>query len=245
MTKYSDTFTIKNFHTGPNGYAFIPSLFHFMYEAAGDHCIEENITVQDLQKIGLTWMLSQINAEIIRLPAFRDKLTVTTWPTGGRGLYSCRDFLVTDQNDNEVIRATSAWLTINLEKRRVVRLPQKVLDIHPDPDKAERLIIDNFKEKLEEPEGADIIDGFRADYSTLDVNSHVTSAVYIRWLLDALPFDFHVKKKLKSFKIIHKAEILPGEEARAEYTIDGNTVKHCIRPSGGGAANCTARSVWE
>lgn len=245
MTKYNDTFIVKNYHTGPNGLSYIPSLFHFMYEAAGDHCIEEKITVQDLQEIGLTWMLSRMNVELIRIPAFRDKLTVTTWPTGAQGLYSCRDFLMTDQNCNEVARATSAWLTINLEKRRVVRLPQKVLDIHPEHEKSERMIIDNFKGKLEEPIGGNIVEGFRADYSTLDVNSHVTAAVYIRWMLDALPFDFHVKKKLRKFEINHKMEILPGSEAEVVYLINGNEVLHCIRPAGGGMTNCIARSLWE
>ena len=107
------------------------------------------------------------------------------------------------------------------------------------------MIIDNFKEKLSEPGADNVTGGFRADYSTLDVNSHVTASVYIRWMLDALPFDFHVEKKLKKFEIIHKLEILPGSEARAEYEINGNEVTHCIRPAGGGAANCVARSSWE
>ena len=245
MNKYSETFTIRNFNTGPSGLADIPSLFHFMYEAAGEHCVESEITVHDLQRIGLTWMLSRMHAEFNRIPAYNDQLTVTTWPTGVRGLYSCRDFQVTDSSGDELIRATSAWLTINLEKRRVVRLPQKIVDIHPDVEDAERMIVDNFRGKLDEPEDATIVDGFRADYSTLDFNSHVTSAVYIRWLLDALPIDFQVEKKLKKFEIVHKLEILPGEEAQADYLINGNEVKHCIRPAGGGAANCIAHSIWE
>ena len=245
MTKYSDTYKIKSFHLGPDGRAYIPSLFNFMYDAAGDHCIEENITIQDLQEIGLTWMLSRMNVEFTRIPATREEVIVTTWPTGARGLYSCRDFLAVDSEGLELFRATSAWLTINLEKRRVVRLPQKVLDIHPDTDTSERMIIDNFKGKLEEPENPVITEGFRADYSTLDVNSHVTSAVYIRWLLDALPFEFHKQKNLKRFEIVHKLEILPGSLAQAEYTINGNEVIHCIRPEGGGNANCVAKSVWE
>ncbi len=244
MTKYSDSFKIRNYHTGPNGLATIPSLFHFMYEAAGDHCIEENITVQDLQEIGLTWMLSRIHAVFTKIPSFGDTATVTTWPTGAIGLYSCRDFLVSDQNGNELIKATSAWLTINLEKRRIVRLPQKILDIHPDPDSAERIIEDNFKDKIEDPASGKVVSGFRADYSTLDINTHVTSSVYIRWLLDALPFDFHLNKKIVRFEIIHKAEILPGGDAEAEYIINGNEVIHCIRPEGGGPSNCVARSLW-
>ena len=244
MTKYTDTYKIRNYHTGPNGLSFIPSLFHFMYDAAGDHCIEENITVQDLQEEGLTWMLSRINAEFSRLPSTREELKVTTWPTGARGLYSCRDFLVTSDDGSEVCRATSAWLTINLEKRRVVRLPQKVLDIHKGIDESDRIIEDNFKSKLSEPENASAVTGFRADYSSLDINSHVTSAEYIRWMLDALPFDFHVEKQIRKMEIIHKLEILPGCEARAEYSINDNEVIHAIRPAGGGEPNCIARSIW-
>ncbi len=245
MTEYSSNFIVKNFHTGPNGRAYIPSLFNFIYEAAGDHCIEENVTVQDLNEIGLTWMLSRINAEFTRIPCYKDVLTVKTWLTGARGLYSCRDFLVTDQNGDECIRATSAWLTIDLNKRRVVRLPQKIIDMHPSIESAKRIIEDNFKGKLIEPENAVLVDGFRADYSSLDVNNHVTSSVYIRWILDALPMDFHIKKKLKKIEIAHKLEILPGETARAEYTIKENKAYHCIRPAGGGPANCIANTIWE
>jgi len=90
MTTYTDTFRIRNFHTGPNGLAFIHDLFHFINEAAGDHCIEEKITIQDLNKIGLTWMLSRINVDVKRIPELREEISITTWPTGAQGLYSCR-----------------------------------------------------------------------------------------------------------------------------------------------------------
>ncbi|MDC7124032.1 MAG: thioesterase [Spirochaetales bacterium] len=245
MTKYTENIQIRNYHTAPDNKAHIPPLFQFMYEIAGDHGIEQELTIQDMQKDGLSWMLSRMNVEFTRIPSFSEKIKLTTWPTGARGLYSCRDFIMTDNDDNELLRATSAWVTIDFERRRVVRLPQKVLDIHPDPDAAERMIIDNFRGKIQEPENPVIVDNFAATYSTLDANNHVTAPVYVRWLLDALPAEFFNNKNIRKFEIIHKAEILPGSLSKVEYSISGNEIIHAIRPSSGGVVNCLAKSVWE
>jgi acyl-ACP thioesterase len=246
--KYSDSFKIRGFHTGPDGKASIPSLCNFMNEAAGDHCVEGNITIEDLNKIGLTWMLSRLHISIEKLPVKGDSVTVTTWPTGARGLYSCRDFLLTSASGDVLLKAASAWLTINLEKRRVVRLPEIVTAIHPDPESAETVMDENFKEKLPEPESSAEEALFRADYSTLDLNRHVTSTVYIKWMFDSLPFDFMTSKKLKSLEVNYKLEILPGGEAASVSEIKtaggGTEVIHGVKSVTDGVFNCLARSRW-
>ena len=246
--KYSDIFTVRGFMTGPGGLASIETICNFMNDAAGDHCIESNLTVEDLNRIGLTWMLSRMHIRFNKMPVKGDRVRVETWPTGARGLYSCRDFRITDDSGSVLAEAASAWLTINLEKRRVVRLPDIVHRIHPDPAEAENVFPENFKSKLSEPSETPAADSFMAVYSTLDINNHVTSPVYIRWMLDALPADFRSGNRLTELEISYKAEILPGGSAEVFHDIehdgDGFYVVHAVRSATEGYTNCIALSRW-
>jgi len=248
MKPYIEDFKVAGFQTGPNGTITIKSLCNFLYEAAGNHCIEENITVAELQEIGLTWMLSRIHIEIERLPVYEEAISVKTWPTGARGLFSCRDFLVINDAGETLVKATSAWLTINLEKRRVVRLPEEILRIHPDIENSERVLTDDFKDKLSEPQTAEITNGFKASYSTLDINRHVTAAVYVDWMFDALPASLVETGSLKSLELNYKQEILPGGTAGVKYEIkdcgDYTEIAHSVSDASTGIVNCLARSRW-
>ncbi|MBI9106953.1 MAG: hypothetical protein JEZ04_09435 [Spirochaetales bacterium] len=249
MKPYIENFKIAGFQTGPDGTITIKSLCNFLYEAAGNHCIEHNITVNDLQNIGLTWMLSRIHIEIKRLPVYAEAVSVKTWPTGARGLFSFRDFIVENESGEQLVKATSAWLTINLEKRRVVRLPKEILSIHPDPIEAERILIDDFKDKLKEPSGDEVYNGFKASYSTLDLNRHVTAPVYVDWMFDALSVDFLEASRLKSLELNYKQEILPGGNAFVKHEIKDCgaciEISHSVNETGTQAVNCLARSRWE
>jgi acyl-ACP thioesterase len=249
MNAYIENFKVAGFQTGPNGNLTIRSLCNFLYEAAGNHCIEHNITVSELQDIGLTWMLSRIHIEIKRLPVYRESISVKTWPTGARGLFSCRDFLVENESGEELVKATSAWLTINLEKRRVVRLPEEILRIHPNLSSSERVLIDDFKSKLAEPSGDDIYNGFRASYSTLDLNNHVTAPVYVDWMFDALPAELIESEKIVSLELNYKQEILPGGTAFVKHEIrdsgDCFEIIHSVNDADNGIVNCLAKSRWK
>lgn len=248
MSSYIENFKVKGFQTGPDGTIKISSLCNFLYEAAGNHCIESNLTVTELQRIGLTWMLSRIHIEIERLPVYQEEIAVETWPTGARGLFSCRDFTIKNKAGELLVTATSAWLTINFERRRVVRLPEKVLKIHPPLEKAERIFVDDFKNKLPEPEAEPSLSGCTASYSTLDLNRHVTASVYVDWMFDALPSDFLNTKKLKTLELNYKQEILPGGNAYVKHSTadreDYTEIIHSVNDSETGAANCLARTAW-
>ena len=250
MNEYTETFKVHVFQTDTDGRLSVKSLFDFLNEAAGNHCIEEKITVADLQQIGLTWMLSRMHIEIAGLPVYGESVTVKTWPTGARGLYSCRDFLVLSESGIELVKATSAWLTINLEKRRVVRLPEKILEIHPDTEGVNRILIDNFKDKLAEPDSeAEINHEYTAAVSTLDINRHVTAPVYLQWMLDALPPSIPESMSLKTLEINYKQEILPGGSAVAKHSIDESdgmmAIRHSISDAESGITNCLAATAWE
>ncbi len=247
MKLFTDTFKVRGFQTDTHGKLSIRSLCDYMNEAAGNHCIEYKITVDDLNKIGLTWMLSRLKFRIIRLPEKDEIIKVNTWPSGAQGLFSCRDFIVTDDKDRELVKATSAWLTINLEKRRIVRLPQIITEMHPEPGSSKSALEADFKSKMPQIESQTSEYHLRPGYSALDMNRHVTSTRYIEWMINSLPVSFLDTHNLSEFEISYKQEILPEQDAVIVNDFNGTElsgINHEVKDSDSGNINCVAVSSW-
>ena len=250
MNKYKEDFKVYVFQTAANGKLSVKGLFDFLNETAANHCIEEKITVKDLNEIGLTWMLSRMHIEIKRMPESGEKISVITWPTGAKGLFSLRDFIVTAEDGEEIVTATRAWLTINLEKRRVVRLPDSIIKVQEKFAGEGKSLHDDFKDKLNAPgEQASTSEIHRATYSTLDINYHVTAPVYVNWMLDSIISELPENAEISSLELNYKQEILPGGSAVARHEITEKDrrlcIDHSICDAAAGAVNAIARSCWK
>ena len=53
-------------------------------------------------------------------------MTLTTWHKGFNRLFFLRDFVMTDDQGRERVKATTSWLVLNLETRSMVRDPELV-----------------------------------------------------------------------------------------------------------------------
>ena len=68
------------------------------------------------------WVLAHLSMEIEQLPDWEVEVVVETWPSGLEGLHATREFVLR-ADGAPVLRASSAWLVFDLEKRRPARPP--------------------------------------------------------------------------------------------------------------------------
>lgn len=92
------------------------------------------------------WVLSRLHVQIQKYPLWRDRIQVETWATSRLGgVRAYRDFRLLDANDEPVGAATSLWLLLDVNTRRPVRIPDRLLDLRVYeresvlPDVTERL----------------------------------------------------------------------------------------------------------
>lgn len=181
---YSEQFKIRSSESAPSGRVKLQSVCDLLQETAGNHALELNFDISQLHERNLTWVLQRLTVEMNRYPKWRDTVTVQTWPSSGDSLRAYRDFLMLDENENELGRAISYWIIIDLESRRPVRIPEEILELAPA---SVDHVLPVTKERLDKKSRYDDSKTFDVRRSDLDVNRHVNNVKYIEWALEAYP----------------------------------------------------------
>ena len=120
---WTDHFAVRSYEIDPRGVLTLPTLCNYLQETAGNHATSFDLASDQLLAGGLAWVLIRLQVEVERFPAWREEITVETWPSGFDRLYAQRDFMVIDAEERTVARATSQWFVMDVARRRPIRLP--------------------------------------------------------------------------------------------------------------------------
>ncbi len=237
-------FEVRSYETDPSGRLSIPGLCNYLQEVASTHAADLGISIDDLRRDDLTWVLGRLQLEVERLPRWRDEVRVTTWPSRLRGFFVMRDFLVEDA-DGVLARATSTWFVIDLVRRRVVRIPAAVRALRL-PER-ERALAETWA-KLPPLEASDREARFTIRQSDIDINIHVNHVKYLEWALETLDIEFFAERRLTALEVDFLAELNYGDSVATRARIlperDSTTVLFSVRGERAGAEAARIRSSW-
>ena len=205
---WTEAFTVRAFDVDASGRLSMPALCNYFQEAAGNHARKLGVSIEQLRTVHLTWMLSRLHVKVLRYPSMRDTLFVDTWPSGNDGLYATRDFRVFTESGDEVALGTSAWLIIDMNRMRPLRVPDFIEAI-PLPETS-RAIADPFA-KMIPPEKTRILKHFEVRYGDLDVNQHANNVAFIEWVLESIPPDVRTSHRLDSLEIHFRSQARYGD----------------------------------
>ena len=184
-TIWTQTFAVRAYEAGPDGRVRPEVLCDYLQDAAANHADVLGVSADDLGD--QAWVLSRLILDIDRLPAWKQEIAVTTWPSGLEGIFATRDFEL--QSGGAVIaRGTTAWLLIDRNRRRPAR-PSSAVTAIEIPERP-RALTDDFGRvsPVQTPERhATRVAGAGEE----DQNGHVNNVRYAAWGLDALPPDWH------------------------------------------------------
>ena len=178
-------------------------------EAAGQHAVHLGFGYEDLIKTNTAWILSRVNVKFVDTPMWRDEITLTTWHKGSNRLFFLRDFLVTDKEGRERMKATTSWLVLNLETRRLVRDPK----LMEEGTVCTENVIETPADKVQMPKDAEIehIFDHKVAYSDIDMNNHTNNAMYMQWAMDAVDYDLASSRPVKEITINFNHETKAGD----------------------------------
>ena len=141
---HRETFTVRSYEIDASGRIPIPSLFCYLQESASNHAAEYGLSMDDLMLKDLTWMISEIHIEVKRYPVWGEKVTIETWPSLRQKYFAFREFLCFDAGDNEICRATSSWLVVDLKRNRPAVLEERGIK-YELPDRGKTIAIARAK----------------------------------------------------------------------------------------------------
>lgn len=183
------------------------ALLNMLIQAAGKSADSLAFGYNNLTDNGLFWVLSRMSIEISKTAKWHDSIIIETWPKDVNGLLYLRDFLIKNQDEDIIAKASSAWLAINLESRR----PKIIPDLEaPFTELKNYHALEQVPEKLESVQG-EIVSERLVDFTDIDLNNHLTSVRYIDWMIDSFDIDFHRNNYLNKLSINYIKETAPEE----------------------------------
>ena len=186
---WTEETTVKPYETDFRGEWKPTCFFQGLQLVASHHASHLGYDYHELLKSNIAWVLGRMKLNILRYPLLEERLSVRTWPRGfQQKIFFMRDFFILDQSGRKVAAATSAWILIDVQKRRML-VPEKLNGSLPFNDGARAL--DEDLERLVMPK--DLVENrtVQADYSMVDIMGHVNNTRYVDWVMDCFPFEHH------------------------------------------------------
>jgi medium-chain acyl-[acyl-carrier-protein] hydrolase len=209
MTLHQEKYKIRGNETGPNFKITVPALAGFLQEAAWMHSMELEVSVYELLKKGLTWVLSRLIIEMDMLPKHNDEVTVVTWPSGFERHNIFRDYHLQDKDGQLIGKAKSVWVIMDLKSRQVIAPPPFITELtiqhaipHVHLEAGKIPVSDSYANAKT----------FVANWFDIDINRHVNHISYIRWTIESAPPDILLGKEAMAIDIVFRAESEYGDD---------------------------------
>ena len=208
MQKYIQEYTIPCYDTDASGRLKPASFMNLAQEAAGQHAVYLGFGYDDLIATNTAWILSRVHIRFVDTPMWKDDVVLTTWHKGANRLFFVRDFRLTDKEGRTRVEATTSWLVMNLETRRLVRDPQL-----REGSECLEDIIATPAGKVQMPKDVEpqLMFEHLVAYSDIDVNGHANNAMYMQWAMDAVDYDIASTRPVKEVTINFNHETKAGD----------------------------------
>lgn len=209
MIKYTEKHTIPCYDTDASWRLKPTSFMNLAQEAAGRHAVYLGFGYDDLIKTNIAWILSRVHVEFVDTPKWRENITLNTWHKGLNRIFFLRDFLLTDDEGNTRVKATTSWLVLNLETRRLVRDPK----LMEEGTVCREDVIETPADKVQMPKDveAELVRRHTVSYSDIDTNGHTNNAMYMQWSMNSVGYDITSSRPVKEFTINFNHETKAGD----------------------------------
>ncbi len=234
-------FRLHSYEVDQKGRARADVLLSFMLDSAWAHANNSEFSYDALRKEGQLWVLSRFFSAFHAFPKWDDEINVETWSRGTDRLFGLRDFVIHSDSEEKLVSATSAWLVIDRKTSRIQRIDLLHSDFPVQKDKHE---LDVRLEKLELTETSRTDFEHIVRYSDIDVNNHVNSSQYVKWILDSFPRSVLEEKDIRSLEINFLSEAQVGDKVIVSTSNQGDYF-YCesIRENDG-VELCRAKVSW-
>ena len=242
MLSAIERYPVRSYEIDSGGQLTIPALCNYLQESAGLHARELDVSVDQLRREGMTWFLWRLHLKIDMLPAWGETVSVETWPAELGKPFAIRDFRIR-HGDREIGVATSAWLLMDIVKKRPIRhLPPRIRDFHPDPPR--RALQDPFH-RLPACEHLDSSCDFTVRRGDLDLNGHLNHVATIAAMLEAEPTEMFDRHKLEALEVEFRGEGRYSDALEARCERSESDLRHVLVRKTDGKELARARSHWQ
>lgn len=228
QNKLSLNYAIRSYECDQNNNLRLVTLMNILQEAAVKDAANRGFGLEECIKNNMTWVGNDYVIDILRNPKVDETITVTTWPSAKDKMSAGRDFMITDAQGKIIVKATSRWLLISLDKKR----PLPVDGFLGEKYHISEHIINTDFPKIPEVSADALHYDFKVRYDDIDINKHINNAVYVLWAGEAVEHDWRTTRTPAKIAVNFRKEGFWGEEIEVLSQVKETTVYSSVRAKG-------------
>lgn len=217
---FTKEYRVTHRDTDLNGRLSLASLGSFVLDTAGLHAIEIHTSMEILNSMDLTWVVTGIHFAINEMPTIHSLIKVTTKINEISRLACKRDFLV-EHEGKKVAEISTEWLIINVKTRRPVFLADvlpHIKELVTPGEGAEKY--KHLRFAIEKPIASS---NYTIRYADIDINRHLYSMRYIELAMDMVDLETHQSKTIVSADVNYISEVLYNQQVTLIINQEGDT----------------------
>lgn len=208
-----ETFVVSSSQSDPDSKIKLSALLERLQDGADRHLQQLGITISEMLRDGFGWMLMTMDLTITKHPVLEEKMELTTWSKGYRGVVWLRDYELKGAS-GAAGYARSAWTLVDIHKRKILRptaLPYEIPVVEGD-------VQEGPPDKVAVPQEVEMKKAYEfiATYSLMDSNGHVNNARYADLCFDALSLNEVQNLRMNRFRITYHREVKLDEQGTVE-----------------------------
>ena len=199
---YSLKYKVTTSTCDANGRLKLYSALQMMQDCSEMWLDSEPVVKEYFHRENMAQLLASRQVEIMRMPNFKEELTVTTSVYEMKPMFGFRNTFIYDAEGKPCYRTWSMGAFVDMSNGKLKRVDDAVaksLLIEPKLEmnyRDRRIILPKECDLMMEP-----VKVMRAD---IDYNRHVNTANYIRMAMELLPEDFVVKSLRVEYRVAAK-----------------------------------------
>ena len=212
---FERSYTVGNRDVGNNNKATNKAMLKYLENIACKHSDEVGYGINTIEQTGVVWILLDWKFNVIERPIYGQTIKVKTWSRKMEKCYAYRDFEVYDENENKIAKATTKWVLLDANTRKILRIPENFAVEYKQ--ETERHAFEEETDKLREPENEEVSIELKTRRTDIDINNHVNNLNYLDFAYEILPEEVY-NHELKNVRITYKHQTEPGETVNISYT---------------------------
>lgn len=239
-TKYTAPHEVSYYECDVNGTMTLSSMIAIAIKVSEDQSDQLNRGSDFVRSFGLTWIVTNYQFFIERLPKVGEKIYISTQAQEYNKYFCYRNFWLTTEEGEELVRIETIFVLMNIETRKMSSVPEEIIT----PYESQKV-----KKIKRYPKIEKVSDGkslpFRVRFYDIDSNQHVNNSVYFNWILDVLGYDFLTNHTPSYLHIRFDKEVEYGNEVESHFEVKkSETIRSLHEIRIGDQTYCEANIEW-
>ncbi|WDF83348.1 thioesterase [Lacticaseibacillus pabuli] len=241
--RFEETIQMPFFFATEDGTISLANLVNVIQQVSEEQLDEQNDGNEILAKMNVGWIIVQSHMQITKMPRAEQTVHVWTEARSYNKLLCYRDYGIDDEDGNPLVRVTSSWAMLDLDKRKLIAVVEEAVQgVGATFDsKVKRL------PRVHSPKRADASRQYQVRYFDIDPNHHVNNVHYFDWMLDVLGDEFLQTHVPVTVNIKYAREVERGSlvTSKLEKNVaDDGSVQTVHAIDSAGEENALAEITW-